>query len=495
VFVILDALLLAAASLALYVATLAPTVTWGDDVTLQLRAIEGRLQASAGSHPLWVIVAHLFTRVPTGELAFRVNLVSAIFAATTIGILYLVLRSLRISRWASILAAIAFAVSHTFWAHAVRTEVYTLMLTTVALLLLMTLRWYQIGKRRYLVLMGISLGLSLTTHLLAMLYLPALAWLIISQRRRLRGGGFFLLVISTLIALLPLCVLLWVDAQRAHMGFGALVRWAIFTFDGYDFSGDMMRFSFASLPSDAAQWLLFLGYQFAGPAILLGFAGAWMSRKYLSRELATFVLLLYIGSTAFAFSYQVGDRYVFYLPSYLIFSIWVALGVQYILRVWNQQQRALFDFFLLVLLIIVPVVTYRSMPDVIAWFGVFQSHDVRRVPGPNSRYWLLWPSKANYFDARNYASAALGRAPVNALLLADPVLASPMQYLQRVEGIRSDVSIRFCCWDLEQTLASETERPIALADIWPTIYPVERFSREYEIVPESPIYLLVPRNR
>ena len=42
---------LLACSLCLYVATLAPTVLWGDDATLQLAAVEGQLRASAGSHP------------------------------------------------------------------------------------------------------------------------------------------------------------------------------------------------------------------------------------------------------------------------------------------------------------------------------------------------------------------------------------------------------------------------------------------------------------
>ena len=491
---ILDALILAAASLALYVATLAPTVTWGDDVTLQLRAIEGQLRANAGSHPLWVVIAHLFTRFSIGELAFRVNLVSAVSAAATIGLLYLVLRSLRIMRWACVLATIAFAVSHTFWAHAVRTEVYTLMLATLALLLLVTFRWYHTRRRRYLVLIGVSIGLSLTTHLLAVLYLPALLWLITSQHRRLRGGDIALLAASTVLALMPLCFLLWMDAQRLHMDLGALLRWAVFTFDGYDFSGNMMRFSLVTWPSDAAQWLGFLGYQFAGLAIFFGLFGVWMSRKSLPWELAVCVALLYVSSIVFAFSYQVGDRYVFYLPSYLAFSIWVALGVQWFLKTRDGRRRAVLGVLLLGLLAMVPVVTYRVAPTAVAQLGLSQSRDARRVPGPNGLYWLLWPPKANYFDARNYAEAALARAPVNAVLLADPVLASPMQYLQRIENVRPDVLIRFCCWDIEEILISRTGRPIVLADVSPTIYPIERLLKDYEIEPASPIYLLTPHH-
>ena len=113
---------------------------------------------------------------------------------------------------------------------------------------------------------------------------------------------------------------------------------------------------------------------------------------------------------------------------------------------------------------------------------------------PNGRDWLLWPPKANYFDARNYAEAALARAPADAVLLADPVLASPMQYLQRIDNMRPDVVIRFCCWDIEEILISRTGRPIVLADVWPAIYPIERLLKDYEIEPASPIYLLNPHH-
>jgi hypothetical protein len=45
--------------LTLYLSTLAPTVMWGDDALLQIAAIAGKLQASAGSHPAWVAVSLL----------------------------------------------------------------------------------------------------------------------------------------------------------------------------------------------------------------------------------------------------------------------------------------------------------------------------------------------------------------------------------------------------------------------------------------------------
>jgi len=112
----------------LYTATLAPTVMWADFGHLQLKAVQGALHASAGSHPLWVWVTHQMTRVPFGDVAGRVNFSSALFGAATLAIMFLVLRELGLDQVPSLLAVAALAVANTFWTYAVAAEVYTLAL-------------------------------------------------------------------------------------------------------------------------------------------------------------------------------------------------------------------------------------------------------------------------------------------------------------------------------------------------------------------------------
>ncbi len=487
---------LVAGGLFLYVATVAPTVTWGDDATLQLAAVEGVLQASAGSHPAWVVLAHLLTKLSLGELAYRVNLASALAGAVTLGLLYLSLRALPVSRPAGILATVAFAVSHTFWAHAVRAEVYTLTLATMALMVVVGFAWHRTGQDRYLILLGLTIGLAFATHLLAVLYLPALAWLLIARRRQLTRRSLICLGISTFLALLPLVYLLWRDAQRMQSDLQTTLRWALFTFDNYDFGGRMLAFSADTFAGDAAQWILFLGYQFFGLALPLGAAGAVLSWRRLSRDAAVFVAFQYLAPAVFAFSYAVGDRYVFFLPSYLAFTAWLAVGIDAVLRTWRDRRAgAAFPGPLVIslglLLVVIPVLTYRLTPDIMQHYG-WHVREGRQVPGPNGRYFLLWPPKAGYFDARDYAEVALAAAPQHALLLADPSLAAPMQFLQRTENIRPDVMVHFCCWDIDAVLAANSQRPAALADDASEIYPIDRLQMEYQIIARAPIYLLKP---
>jgi hypothetical protein len=276
----------------------------------------------------------------------------------------------------------------------------------------------------------------------------------------------------------------------------ALLRWALFTYTGYVFGAEMLRFSAASLRSDALQWALFLSYQFIGLALVLAVVGTVISWRRLPRRLAIFVVLLYIVPALFAFSYRVGDRFVFFLPSYLAVTVWLGFGVEWLFGAVRTQRlspaaQTAVTGLVLAVLVCAPVVMYRLTPDIMERTGV-QFRAGRRVPGPRARYFLLWPPKRGYTDARDFATAALAKMPPDGVMLADPILAAPMQYLHQVEGMRPDVLVRFCCWDLDAALAAYPGRPVALPDLTPEIYPVDHIEQRFEIVPDDPIYVLMP---
>jgi hypothetical protein len=491
-----DALLLALLALTLYTLTLAPTVLWSDDARLQRAAVEGDLHSSAGSHPLWVLIAHLFSKVPLGDAAGRVNMVSAVFAAATIGVVRLVLGEVGVGRYCSCLAASALAVSHTFWSHAVRAEAYTLTLAIAALLIWCALRWFRTGRAAFLLAGGLALGLGVAVHLIVLVYFPAVAWLVWHGRRRLSGKAIAGFALAAVVGASPLLVLLVRDALLKGMDAVALARWALFTFEGYDFSDSFFDFSLPMLLPDLLEWLAYLAIQFVGLAFFLGLVGAVVVWRSCKRHVAVYMLLLYIGAMAFAFAYRVGDRYVFYLPSYLPFVLWIGLGLQWGLEALRHVRHRLADAVwsraaLALLLLATPVAAYRLAPLLVERGLSFR--DARRVPGPGSKYYFLWPPKAGYYDARVYAEQALDSAPVSAVLLAEPVLATPLLYLQSVEGRRLDVDVVYCCWGIDRVLDAAEGRPVLLVDTHPEIYPVEHLGEVYDIVPCGALYLLERR--
>lgn len=471
----------------LYWYTVAPTVLWGDDGHLQLNAVQGILQGSAGSHPIWVAIAHLFTRLLDGDIARRVNLVSSVFGALTIGFLFALLRELGLRRGASVLAVLAFAISHTFWQHAVRAEVYTMTLAFMVCFAWLGVKWFDTGISWYLIGGAFVFGLGLGVHLLIGLYAPGLIWLMVKRRpqwHEVLGAAVALSVGAT-----PLILLLIRDTQTLGLQGVEILRWALFSFESYDFSSAMFDFRWRFLASDTFEWLFFLGFQFVSPAFICGLLGILQIWRRRSVEIAVYILLLYVVSLAFSFAYRVGDRYVFYLPSYVPFVVWIGIGIEWIRERFRsvKHRRVLYGLMVL-MFVLTPISVYRLAPALVE--RGFSFRDTRHVPGPEGRYFFLWPAKTGYTDPRNYAEAVLRQAPAGAVLLADPILASPVRFLQVVEGVRDDVEVYYCCWDIEHILAAREGRPFLLADTAPEIYPLAWLQERFIIEQRKPIYFL-----
>ena len=156
------------AALLLYIRTLAPTVTLTDSGELIVVA-HGLGVAHPPGVPLWVMLAHLASLVPLGNVAVRINFSSALFAALASAMLTLVVAELIIT--ASYLpkakergarkktktadsavdpvlifapavgAGLLMAFSRTLWSYATIAEVYTLNTLLILTVFFLMLRW------------------------------------------------------------------------------------------------------------------------------------------------------------------------------------------------------------------------------------------------------------------------------------------------------------------------------------------------------------------
>ena len=109
-----------AAALALYLRTLAPSVAFLFDDSLEFQLVGYRLAvAHPTGYPLYTLLLKLFSFLPFGDVAYRANLLSAVCAALAVAIVYLAALQLTQSVFASLVAALALAVSPVFWSQAV----------------------------------------------------------------------------------------------------------------------------------------------------------------------------------------------------------------------------------------------------------------------------------------------------------------------------------------------------------------------------------------
>lgn len=343
-------------ALLLYLVTLAPSVVTLFDDSLEFQLVTYQLGiAHPTGYPLYTLLGKLFTFIPVGNIAFRVNLMSAVFGAATVAGVYLltvrfaadigvdpfkVSRSntpkLEAAHWpalmASLLSAGLLTVSPVFWQQATIAEVYTLNAFFLVLILLLVTADFD-SPTHQLGWLALLYGLSLTHHRTMVLLLPALVVYIWLKPQFRLSPKTILLTVG--VTVLPLSLYLYLPL-RGHVGSldGSYQNtWAGF-WQHITASGYGSAFLLAN-PFNQNRDVWFYGdlwvAQFGWPVIfgLVGWLTLLRQRRYAFLTLTTLAGITY-GS--FNLFYQVADIEVFFIPLFLLWTVWLGIG----LTAWLQ---------------------------------------------------------------------------------------------------------------------------------------------------------------
>lgn len=317
-------LILFAASLTLYLSTLAPGLVRGDGGELQYRLATLGVPHPTG-YPLYALAGWLWTKIlPVGSVAWRINLISALCGAGAVTLVYAIVHRLVGRVLPALAGAVFLAASPTFWILSSITEVYALHAFFVALVLYLLLVWRDAGphRPRWLLLISFVYGLSLSHHRTIILLAPAMLLFVLLETwrshpgMRLRigrrsVGSLFLLAVAFLAGLLPY---VHVFIQQFHRG--RTLRHAIYNVIlGGDFAG------FLGLRPDVARvaWEL-PRHEIGLMGLALALAGlAWLAWR---RDRAAWLLGgALVTNLAFCLVYRVPDIEDFALPTTLLLCI------------------------------------------------------------------------------------------------------------------------------------------------------------------------------
>ncbi len=331
--------LVAATAFALYRATLLPDFDFGDTGSFQTLAGSGLITPRDG-YPLYFAVGQLFLWLTQAEPAHALNLASAVAAALACGTIVLVGVELSGSAGAAAGAALLFATSYTFWSQAVIAEVYALHIALVSLTLLLALRWSNRPTLARLALVFAVYALAFGNHLSMILLAPGLTLFFFISA----PGGWRSLLSPRVVALAALCAVagasqyawnlrtLYVLPDPPDSLVDAFQR---FWFDvtKSDWRDTMvMNVPRSMIVDHGAMYWFDLTQQFGVAGPLLAVAGlAQLAATNIRR--AALMLALYLANVVFAYSYNVGDSHVFYLPSHLMIALLAAPAVVLVGRV------------------------------------------------------------------------------------------------------------------------------------------------------------------
>jgi tetratricopeptide (TPR) repeat protein len=457
------------AALVIYSWTLAPTVTLTDSGELILAAY-GLGVAHPPGTPLWVMLAHLASLVPVGNVAVRINFSSAVFAALACAMLTLVVAELLVTASCFVAprrrnktarqgsnikssnagrllifapavgAGLLMAFSRTLWAYATITEVYSLNALLVLLVFFLVVRW----RRRIIetrtdsnaaaathdtwiyaaaFVFGLAMGVH---HVTVALTLPAIAVVVY----RTEGLKFFTsrrLLYAALISITALFLvysyLPWAASRSPAMNWGnprslQEIWWHI--------TGRQYRVFFSFSPATVgAQFVEFcrmagreFGFAWLPLALFLALTGLASAYKR-DRTVFWFLLLIVLADLAYALNYEIAeDKDAYYLPAFISIAIAAGLGFRWLIQLAPSRRSPMWT----------PYVT-AATAIVLTLATAFAAN---------------WPfdNRRHYFIADDYVENLFSTIAPNGLLLTqDWQVASPMLYAQEIEQRRGDVKV------------------------------------------------------
>jgi hypothetical protein len=211
----LVATLVTAVTSIVYLSTLAPTVAFWDCGEFITTSYRFGVPHPPGA-PLYTLLGRIFSMLPFGEIAFRVNLLSAASGIATVLLIYLCTVRL-LNNWfdrtnpqhqvaiftGAAVAALSTAFSFSFWNNAIEAEVYGLSMCITLLAVWLGLRWDDAHKDhhsdRNLLFIAYLFGLGAGVHLQCLLTVPGILILIFTDLLEDRPRKTQMLIVIGLI--------------------------------------------------------------------------------------------------------------------------------------------------------------------------------------------------------------------------------------------------------------------------------------------------------
>eukprot|EP00026_Physarum_polycephalum_P000701 Phypoly_transcript_00702.p1 GENE.Phypoly_transcript_00702~~Phypoly_transcript_00702.p1 ORF type:complete len:724 (+),score=95.06 Phypoly_transcript_00702:2004-4175(+) len=435
-----------------YISTMFPTVPGGDSPELIIAAYQMGVAHPPG-YPLFTIVGHLFTYLPFGSPAWRVNLMSAMCGVLSSVFLYRTVVRWSGSHAAALLSALMFAFSPLVWTYTVQAEVFSMnnLLVNALLYLVISYAYYfskSDKKFLHMAYLGALVGGfgASNQHTIVFIFIPIVFWIFFVV-----GRNEFLYVPSRWVTLAMFMLLglspyihmflspqlhqekySWGDTGSIGGFIHHFLRKEYGTFQLYsgnlaDTTGwqERVRIYFTRLAGE----VLYVG-------LPLAVIGLWASLRGKNRVIFSSVgwllaICFFLYITVFYYltnlpiqnPLHLGVLLRFFMQPNAIVCAWMGLGYAYVESLWASRGGSRAVPVLLVLLICTSQISLN--------FSAMDQHD-------------------NYIFYK-YGKAVLEPLPKNAILLAGGDLQTNIPYyMQLCEGVRPDVdivSIETMSWD------------------------------------------------
>ena len=402
-----------------YLTTLAPTIMWYDMGEFATAASTLGIAHNTG-YPLLILLGKLFTFLPAGDAAYRVNLMSAAFTGLAVAVAFGIIHDLTGDVVAAAVGALTLAFASTVWANATWATSYGLNLFFTALVTRLMLAWWRDRNDGALIGAALAFGLGMCNHRLIALVAPPSLLLLALGWRRLRRRTILLAAAAFVAGLSVYLYLPIRGEQEPALSWARPANWHTY----------WSMFLNGQTPSD--YWRLDLSgrigvlweypaYDLTWAGLLLAAAGFVVCARR-ERAVAAYFGVLVLLDAAIVETYSIHNVYNYLTPGYLALCVMLGVGAAWMTAAARSTAlaranvrpwlRAAIVSALLVLLPASLLVRNHSRVD-----------------------------RSGDYSAADFAQVTLDRLPPRAVVLTDTWTASPLWYRQLVQGQRRDVLV------------------------------------------------------
>ncbi|MFQ5456748.1 MAG: DUF2723 domain-containing protein, partial [Nitrospirota bacterium] len=437
-----------------YISRITPNIYWRDSSEFTTVGYTLGIAHPAGS-PLYSEIAKLFTFLPIGSIAFKINLLSLFFGSLTISlialIVYLVINELippspRLLRgglspiplwervrvrgliiFASISSALIIAFSRPMGKISIETEVYSLQNFFILLIVYLLLLSWKKGDGnadQYIYGASFLFGLSTGAHIIMLFYLPVF-FLFVFFTHRENIVSLKKVSILTLFFLIGISIYLYLPLRSMtdpYYDWGnpeTLENFIRHVSDRKD-SAVHLKFPVSDTLKIAKNYLRYYPDNFSLIGIFLGFSGiVYLFKK--NRPLLLFFTGIFFAQWFFFIRYW--DEATPYIPSFIMFSVFVGIGIYMIVSTLKTLIESPVKNIQYTRILIGTVILSISFQVLLLFYFNYDTTD-----------------KGSYWSTRDFFAYLIDDTEYNSLLFSS-ITWFGLSYLQQCEGYRPDLTL------------------------------------------------------
>ncbi|CAD7809205.1 hypothetical protein CHRY9390_01959 [Chryseobacterium aquaeductus] len=322
------------------------------------------------AHFLYVNTAVFFTKFLNFDSVSVMRFMSIIPAAFTASALFYLIKEFIEENWIAVTSVFVFGLGFTFWRSAETVEVYTFNALWVILFFIYAIKSLKSNSQKHIVAVGILLSISFWVHIQNIMLIPAylvFLYLLKSERRS---------IILSFISFIFIFSLMFYTNHLNNIE----LKYTFTSNDG-PWVQDTLQQSFSDLVKDVVKSLLFLIYNFN---VFIVFAIFGMIHLFKNNKKSfLFFSIASVFTLGFATFYAVSDNYVFFISFYLIFTVFIALGIKQLSSRYDLK-KLIFAPLLIPFIYILSLYIVSSIPQ-----GK-KFHQEKLYKGGLSYYMLPW---------------------------------------------------------------------------------------------------------